>query len=163
MFWTFECWMTPRPKPVHIFLRSKWRMFKLQERPPALQNMKVKIQFSCLEEHFDLSVFRSGSFDSIESWLATLQGGQRAEPGQAASCQEDRHAPQCHVPAQEGAWSDYCWYLCSVLRILDPVLFLAPGSGMGKNSRFGSGIRIRDEHLGSFHFIVWELGNNFLG
>jgi hypothetical protein len=44
----------------------------------------------------------------------------------------------------------------------DPVTFcpLNPGSGMGKKSRSGSGIRIRDEHPGSY---LRELRKNFLG
>ena len=36
--------------------------------------------------------------------------------------------------------------------------FLTPGSGMDKKSRSGSGIRIRDEHPGSY---FRELRNNF--
>jgi hypothetical protein len=38
--------------------------------------------------------------------------------------------------------------------------FLTLGSGMGKKSRSGSGIRIRDEHPGSY---FRELKNNFFG
>jgi hypothetical protein len=49
-----------------------------------------------------------------------------------------------------------------MLRIRDPVPFrpLDPGSGMGIKSRSGYGIRIRDEHPGSY---FRELENNFLG
>jgi hypothetical protein len=45
-----------------------------------------------------------------------------------------------------------------LIRIRDRVAFLTPGSGMGKKSSYGSGIR--DEHPGSY---FREIRNHFLG
>ncbi len=51
---------------------------------------------------------------------------------------------------------------CMVSRVADPGsgAFLTLGSGMSKKSRSGSGIRIRNEHSGSY---LRELRTNFLG
>ncbi len=136
------------PKPVHIFHRFYKGCFSFRRGLRPYRTCKF---FSFPFLRTILTRFRSGSVDSNESGLATLQGGQRAEPGQAARCQEDWHAPQCHVPAQEGACAEFLVFGLE-FRIWDSVLFF--DSGMGKNLWFGSGIGIRDEYLGSYFRVL---------